>query len=82
MNQDEIKVARPNALIRQHVLEALGEPGDLLQVQIKDLWDNCYRVNILVGLDIVSARVAHSYFLMADEAGKILASTPTISKVY
>jgi hypothetical protein len=71
-----------NALVRQQVLNALGDPGDLLKVQVRLLWENHYRVNILVGTDITTARVAHSYFLVADDNGTIVASTPTITKRY
>jgi hypothetical protein len=37
-------------------------------------------VNILVGLDAASVKVAHSYFLVADSDGNILASTPKITR--
>jgi hypothetical protein len=39
-------------------------------------------VNILVGLDAASAKVAHSYFLVADSDGNVLASTPKITRQY
>ena len=69
-------------LIGKQVLNGLGEPGDLLQIQVRPLWDQHYRVNIVVGADIVSARVANSYFLKANEDGNIVASTPTIKRQY
>src|SRR5438270_608195 len=52
-----------HVLIGKHVLNGLGEPNDLLQIQVRPLWDRRYRVNIVVGVDITSARVANSYFL-------------------
>ena len=73
---------RRNAVIGQHVLHTLGQPGDLHRVQVRPLWEDHYRVNILVGTDAVSAKVAHSYFLVADSAGTIVASTPKLTRQY
>lgn len=71
-----------NALIGEQVLHALGQPGNLLMVQVRPLWENHYRVNILVGVDVTSARVADSYFLVADGDGQITASTPLLTRRY
>jgi len=71
-----------NAAIGRNVLRVLGQPGDLLRVQVQRLWEDRYRVNILVGPDAASARVAHSFFLEADGDGAIRASTPNITKKY
>jgi hypothetical protein len=71
-----------NAVIGKHVLHTLGQPGDLHRVQVRPLWEDHYRVNILVGADAVSAKVAHSYFLVADSDGNIIASTPKITRQY
>ena len=69
-------------LIGKRVILALGKPSDLLQVQVRELWDRHYRVNIYVGSDAVSARVANSYFLEADADGNITRSAPTIKHEY
>jgi hypothetical protein len=61
---------------------SLGAPGDLLTVQVRPLWANHYRVNVFVGVDVVTAKVAHSYFLTADANGNITESTPKINKQY
>jgi hypothetical protein len=37
---------------------------------------------VVVGPDAVSARIAHSYFLVADGAGNVLASTPRLTRLY
>jgi hypothetical protein len=78
------KLARPQrkAVIGKHVMRTLGLPGDLYAVQVRDLWENRYRVNVFVGVDAASAKVAHSYFLVADSDGNILASTPKIMRQY
>jgi hypothetical protein len=70
------------ALIRERVIRALGEPGDLLAVQVRRLWEDHFQVNVLVGEDAASARVANSYFLVADGDGNIIRSTPGITKQY
>jgi hypothetical protein len=51
-------------------------------VQVRSLWGDHYRVNVFVGPDPAMAKVAHSYFLVADGDGNILASTPTITRQY
>ena len=73
---------RLDAVIGKHVLHALGQPGDLHRVQVRRLWDDHYRVNVLVGTDAASARVANSYFLVIDGDGAIVASTPRITRPY
>ena len=71
-----------NALIGGHVLRALGQPGAFQRVQVRQLWEDHYRVNVLVGGDAASATIAHSYFLVVGDDGAILASTPTITRRY
>jgi hypothetical protein len=71
-----------SAVIGNHVLRALGRPGDLQGVQVRPLWEDRYRVNVLVGRDPASARVVHSFFLVVDGAGNILAATPTVTRRY
>ena len=73
---------RRRAAIRGQVIRTLGTPGDLHDVQVRELWDDNYRVNILIGEDAASVRVAHSYFLVADGEGQIRACTPEITKRY
>lgn len=70
------------SLIGKRVILALGQPSDLIQVQIRELWERRYRVNIYVGPDAISARVANSYFLETDADGNITASAPTIKRQY
>jgi hypothetical protein len=71
-----------NAKIGDHVMHALGQPSNLHRLQIRWLWKDRYRVNVLVGADVVSAKVAHSYFLVADGDGNIVASSPEITREY
>jgi hypothetical protein len=70
------------AVIRNRVMHTLGQPGDLHLVQVRHLWEDCYRVNVIVGADSASAKVLHSYFLVVDLDGNIIESTPKITKEY
>jgi len=69
-----------SAHIGAQVLLALGEPPGLVRVQVRPLWGDAYRVNVLVGADITSARVAHSYFLAADGEGNVVSANPPIRR--
>jgi hypothetical protein len=71
-----------NALVGEQVLHALGEPGDLLKVQVRPLWGGNYRVNVFVGANAACARVAHSYFVVADGDGNVLQANPAINRCY
>ena len=71
-----------NALIGRHVVRSLGSPVDLLQVQVRPLGADHYRVNVLVGKGSTSARVADSFFLTADDEGNIVTSSPEIVRHY
>ncbi|OWK42919.1 hypothetical protein [Fimbriiglobus ruber] len=70
------------SLIRNQVINSLGRPGDLYRVNVLPLWGRHYRVNVLNGADAVTARIVNSFFVLADEAGKIVRSTPAITKQY
>jgi hypothetical protein len=69
-------------LIRQQVIHALGMPIELRNVQVRKVWDDHYRVNVIVGGNAGSVRVANSYFLKIDSAGSLITATPKITKQY
>jgi hypothetical protein len=71
-----------NAVIGKHVVRSLGSPGDLLKVQVRPLGSDRYRVNVLVGKHAASARIAHSFFLTADDEGNIITSSPAIVRLH
>ncbi len=71
-----------SALIGKQVLHTLGQPDGLHKLQVRRLWADHYRVNVLVGVDAATAKVAHSYFLVADGQGNVIASAPQIIKQY
>jgi hypothetical protein len=68
-------------LPRDNVLCDIGQPPGPHRVQVNCVWGDSYRVNVFVGLDVSSFKLAHSYFLKADRDGKILASSPAIARV-
>lgn len=68
--------------LRKQVLLSLGYPGDLLQVQVRPLWEDRYRVNVFRGADVTCAKVAHSYFVATDGEGNLVKSSPNITKQY
>ena len=70
------------AAISNQVLLGLGQPGCLHRVQVHSLWKDHYRVNVFVGVDAATTKVAHSYFLVTDGTGNILASSPKIISQY
>lgn len=72
----------PDGLIRTGVLGALGRPPGLYEVAVRALWENHYRVNVLIGTDPTALRIAHSYFVEAQENGDILSATPRITRLY
>ena len=70
------------AVVRDNVLCDLGKPPGQHRIQVKCVWGDFYRVNVFIGPDISSFKVAHSYFLNADGNGMILSSSPAITRVY
>jgi len=79
---DKQKLDTLNDFIEQQVIKALGKPSNLVKVQVRPIWDNHYRVNVLVGADAASARVANSYFLEVDSEGSVIAANPKIGRQY
>jgi hypothetical protein len=70
------------AVVSDSVLSALGSPAGPHRVQVRRVWGDNYRVNVFVGPDAASFKVAHSYFLSADGDGKILTCCPPIARAY
>ena len=80
MAQDERKTF--DNLIREQVINALGKPIDLRKVQVRKVWKDHYRVNVIVGMNAGSVRFANSYFLKIDSDGSLITATPKITKQY
>jgi hypothetical protein len=71
-----------DTLLGGQVLRALGRPAALRGVHVRQLWEDHYRVNVLVGADAASARVLHSFFLVTDGDGNVLTAAPKITRRY
>jgi len=71
-----------NALIAKNVIHSLGSPVDMLKVKVNPVGNDHYRVNVMVGKNVGSARVADSFFLSADDQGNIVNSSPKIIRLY
>ena len=71
-----------NAVIGAQVIHTLGMPVDLHDVHVRRLWEDRYRVNVLIGADAASVKIANSYFIKTDSDGNIVESTPKVKKVY
>lgn len=68
-----------DALVRADLWRRLGQPGSTCTIRVHWLWDRHFRANVLVGRDPLSCRIAHSYFITADDEGRILEATPRIT---
>lgn len=68
--------------ICRNVVAALGRPDDFLRITARQVTEKAYRVNVVAGPDAASTRIAHSFFITADEEGKITSSTPAIRHEY
>ena len=79
---EKLDLEKLSAKIGDQVLRTLGQPGDFHRLQTRRLWKDHYRVNVLVGADFVSAKVGHSYFVVADSDGNIITSNPTVIREY
>jgi hypothetical protein len=69
-----------NTLVGEQVVHSLGELKSLHRVQVCRLWKDHYRVNIFIGGDLFSAKIANSYFVEADSNGNIVVSRPTLAR--
>jgi hypothetical protein len=69
------------ALIEEQVIHRLGNSIGLRKVQVRRLWENRYRVNVLVGDNAASAKIANSYFVKADSDGNIVESSPEMTNL-
>lgn len=68
--------------VESAVLAGLGRPPGLYRVAVRPLWENRFRVNVLVGTDVTTVRISHSYFVQTGPAGDILSAEPRITRLY
>ncbi len=70
------------SIIRKNVISTLGRPPELLDVVVRELWNDYYRINVLTGVNMIAARMTHSFFVSVNSVGDILKSEPTMTRVY
>jgi len=80
--REEHELMRREGVVRAGVLRNLGLPWDLRRVDVRPVSPTSYRVNVFTGNDAASSRLAHSFFLRADDDGNILSSSPPIARQY
>ena len=73
MDPKNQQTVQRHADIAAKLLLLLGKPGDFHSVQVRHLWGDHFRVNVLVGVDAASVKVAQSFFLEAGGDGTISA---------
>lgn len=66
-------------LIEEQINHRLGKPYGLHKVQVRRVWEDHYRVNVLIGENAASARITNSYFVESDSDGNIVKSNPNIT---
>jgi hypothetical protein len=80
--EDAAAAERRASRIRQQVLETLGTPPGWHAVQVRALWNDYFRVNVLVGESSTCFTIAHSFFLHTDGEGGLLESSPELVNRY
>src|SRR5262249_36588506 len=68
--------------VADRVVSARGRPADFLRAAARQITGDSYRVNVFAGPHAGSARVAHSFFVTADEGGRILSCSPPLEREY
>lgn len=69
------------SLIEQQVRQRLSEANGPQSVQVRRLWEDHYRVNVLIGTPATTTRVSDSFFVEADSDGRIVESNPAIANL-
>jgi hypothetical protein len=79
-NQEKQGRTQREAVVGNNVARALGATEEGQQMQVRELWGRHYRVNILIREDAACTRIARSFFLVSDDEGNVVESTPPITK--
>lgn len=73
---------RVHDIISEQVMRQLGRPSGAVRVLVRKLWRDRYRVNVVTGPEAGNSVIAHSFFLVTDGEGVIVAADPRITKKY
>jgi hypothetical protein len=77
-----LKHEQRSAEIGVEIIRLLGRPEGLRRVDVRELWDCHFRVNVVVGPNNAAPRLAHSFFVVTDEKGKVLSAEPKVDRLY
>lgn len=87
--KEKVSPAQIEELLVAELLNRLGRPEKLKFIKASNVFDNKWRVDVWCYHDSVktimatqSAKILHSYFIYADAHGKIIESSPEITKIY
>jgi hypothetical protein len=80
--QKKQESAKVHAALGEQVIHILGQPQHLHSIQVRHLWEDHFRINVLIGANSSVTQIAHSYFVQMGEHGNILSSTPKLKNVY
>ncbi len=78
----ELEASKATNAVGRAVMTALGRPTDFLRVTARRVTESTHRVNVIAGTDPTTARIAHSFFVTADDAGNVTGSAPPIVRLY
>jgi hypothetical protein len=83
---DESTEQRPSPTdaerVGEQVLHALGRPPGFCSMQVRVLWENRFRVNVLAGDDLLSAKITDSFFVVTGSKGRIVHTAPPVTRRY
>ena len=80
--EEQVAAERLAVRIRQQVLQKIGTPLGWHVVQVKPLWGDYFRVNVLIGESITTYTIRHSFFLLTDGEGGVVEASPEMVKSY
>jgi len=82
MVQNFAASATPELTVQDAIITSLGRPPGLYRVAVLPIWQDHYRVNVLIGPDPTSVRIPHSYFVVVGHNGVIISSSPPLVRLY
>jgi|TARA_R110000744_G_scaffold334755_1_gene440105 hypothetical protein len=89
ITKEKVSPAQIEGLLVTELLNRLGRPEKLNFIKASNVFDNKWRVDVWCYFDSTetimatqSCKILHSYFIHADAYGKIIESSPEITKIY
>lgn len=85
-SKEELQEKKTKAIIEKYILDNLGRPKNYYQTQVKPLWANFYRVNIVIAIKekesmVVEYSISDSFFMKLEE-GEVVTCEPKIQRRY